>query len=200
MSKKSKYLVLDTETTGLSPFKNGLIQVAMAALDESLEITATFNVDVCPPDGYEKSPEAMKITGFSQQRIDAGISYEDLAINFLKFLKTNFNTKPIVVAQFYPFDYSFISMAFSKAGYEEKIMQKWLSNDFIDTKAIVHGINLAYKIAGFEPPFPSTSLSKPGGLKDKLEIIKDFKAHDALGDVLATREVLIKILPYLKTA
>jgi len=49
---------------------------------------------------------------------------------------------------------------------------------------------------GLEIPFKLTSLSKLGGLKDKLGIDQNkFQAHDAMGDVLATLEVL-KVLVF----
>jgi hypothetical protein len=45
--------------------------------------------------------------------------------------------------------------------------------------------------------FKSTSLSSPGGLTDILEIT-DYEAHTALGDVRATKQVLIKLLDILE--
>jgi hypothetical protein len=46
-------------------------------------------------------------------------------------------------------------------------------------------------------PFISTSLSNPEGLRKILNLSKDLLTHDALGDILATREALIKMLSYL---
>ena len=53
--------------------------------------------------------------------------------------------------------------------------------------------NVKAELKGEEIPFPVTSLSKKGGLKDKFGL-QEYQAHDALGDVLATRDVLIKLL------
>jgi hypothetical protein len=45
--------------------------------------------------------------------------------------------------------------------------------------------------------FKSTSLSSPGGLTDIFGIT-DYEAHTALGDIRATRQVLIKLLDILE--
>lgn len=193
----SKYIVIDTETTGLSPSKHGLIQLAAIVLDKNLEIVDEFVRDVCPPDGFEMDDEATKIHGFSMDRIKSGISYKDVCIQFIDFIQANFKEKPVVVGQFYPFDYAFLEHVFSLTGYWYIMNRDLLDNKFIDTKSLALSLNLKAEIAGKEIPFKTTSLSKLGGLKDKLGITGDYKAHDALGDVLATREVLIKLLNYL---
>ena len=69
-------------------------------------------------------------------------------------------------------------------------------NDIIDTKALANSINARALLKGRPAPFPVTSLSKPGGLKELFGITA-YQAHSALGDVLATREVLIKLLDML---
>jgi DNA polymerase III epsilon subunit-like protein len=70
-----------------------------------------------------------------------------------------------------------------------------LGNDIIDTKCIVNTLNLMAHLKGESLPFPITSLSKPGGLKDILGIDESmFVAHDALGDCEATLEVLKRLV------
>jgi len=194
MSKKGKYLVVDTETTGLSFAENGLIQLAAAVLDEELEVLDTFCQDVCTPKGYLIGAGSLEINGFTVERIEKGGGYEKVCGEFLVFLNKNFKTAPVSVGQFFPFDYAFLHMAFAKVGLEKELGAA-LGNDFIDTKVIVNTLNLKANLARQPLPFPSTSLSKPGGLKDKLSIdLSKFQAHDALGDVLATREVLVRLL------
>jgi DNA polymerase III epsilon subunit-like protein len=187
--KTGKYLVVDTETTGFYPSKNGLIQVGAVALNDQLKIIDSFNLDVCPKGEFEISQESLEVTGFTIERIEKGVEYEIFGKKFAKFLDKNFSGKIISVGQFYPFDYAFIEMALSKTKYHQSIMQDKLSNDFIDTKAVVNFLNLKARLNNQELPFTSTSLSKPGGLKEKLNI-QNYKAHDAMGDVLATVDVL----------
>lgn len=198
----AKYLIIDTETTGLFFGKNGLIQVAAVVLDSELNEMDRYCQDVCPPDGFDISDEAMELTGFTLQRIQNGMLYEDFCISFLRFLDKHFNNisndkKPIAVAQFYCFDWAFLNQVFTQCNLHQELNSR-LGNDFIDTKALVNTLNLKAELGSLEVPFPITSLSKPGGLKDKLNIAQDtFTAHDALGDCLATKAVLQKLLDYL---
>lgn len=195
MTRKGKYLVVDTETTGLDPHNHILIQLAAAVLDEKMNIIETFCVDVKGEGDFPFSTEALDVTGFSLKRIENGEEPEKVCDDFILFIKNNFENKPIMVGQFYPFDFAVINSFFGKCGKSEE----WLSltgNEFIDTKALVLTANLQAELREEKLPFPVTSLSKPGGLKEKFGF-EEFQAHDALGDVLATREVLIRLLDYL---
>ena len=142
MSEKAgRYLVVDTETTGLHPARHGLIELAAAALDGQLILLDTFQADVCPPEGVEYDPEALQINGFTLERIRAGISYRMICERFLTFLNKNFSAEPIVIGQFYPFDYAFLEQVFSTSGYRDGLTAAFKGNDIIDTKALANSIN-----------------------------------------------------------
>lgn len=113
---------------------------------------------------------------------------------FRGFIAEHFEGKPILIGQFYPFDYAFLCSAFSRYAPEAFYGDNIFGNNFIDTKSIVNERNLAARLRGEPVPFPITSLSAPGGLKDTLGVAKDYESHTALGDVLATRDVLIELL------
>jgi DNA polymerase III epsilon subunit-like protein len=187
----NKYLILDTETTGTDFLKHGLIQLAAVALTEKLEISNQFLTDICPPSKVEITQESLDITGFTPQRIQNGKSYTQTATEFTNFVQENFVQKPIVIAQFYPFDYAFSQVLLTSTGFDKDLLDR----NFIDTKTLANIINLKSELISGKPFFETTSLSKEGGLKDKLNIPADkFQAHDALGDCLATREVLLKMI------
>jgi DNA polymerase III epsilon subunit-like protein len=194
--KNGAYLIIDTETTGLHPAKHGLIELAAAALDEKLAVIETFQADVCPPENCEIDPEALQVNGFTRERIRQGLSYPKVCERFKEFIDRNFSAEPVAVGQFYPFDYAFLDHVFSASGYGDGFSAVVKGNDFIDTKALANSMNLRAQLRGQARPFASTSLSRPGGLKDRFGIT-GHQAHAALGDVLATREVLIKLLELL---
>jgi DNA polymerase III epsilon subunit-like protein len=191
--KTGRYLIVDTETTGLHPTRHGLIELAAAALDGQLTLLDTFQADVCPPEGVEFDPEALQINGFTMERISAGISYRMVCEQFLGFMSKNFSAEPIVIGQFYPFDYAFLEQVFSTCGYCDGLAAAIKGNEIMDTKALANSINMRALLKGRPVPFPVTSLSRPRGLKELFGITA-YQAHSALGDVLATREVLIKLL------
>jgi DNA polymerase III epsilon subunit-like protein len=194
--KNGTYLIIDTETTGLHPARHGLIELAAAALDEKLAVLETFQADVCPPEGCEIDPEAMQVNGFTRERISQGVSYAAVCERFREFTVKHFSAEPVIVGQFYPFDYAFLDQVFSVSGYADGFGAVIKGNDFIDTKALANSMNLQAILRGQPKPLASTSLSRPGGLKDRFGIT-GHQAHTALGDVLATREVLIKLLELL---
>lgn len=193
---EAKYLIIDTEATGLNAWKHGIIQLAWVVLDSQLLIIDQKVVDIRPPKGYEISDEALKINGFSIERIEQGINYYDACDNFTSSIKEHFGeNKPICVGQFLPFDYKMIEMMYSVIGRGDEF-ESIISNGLIDTKSTVLALNLKAELEKQPIPFPVTSLSKPGGLKDKFNLT--FESHDALGDCLGTRLVLIEILKYLQ--
>jgi DNA polymerase III epsilon subunit-like protein len=190
--KKGKYIIIDTEATGLVVGINGLCEIAAAVMDADFNILETICFDV-NPGNKEINPESLKINGFTKERIDKGVSYNESCKRLLTFVQKYFDDTPTFVAQFYPFDYSFLTDMFTVSGMHNEC-QIIFKNKFLDTKSIANFINLKATKNNQLPPFPNgTSLSSPGGLKDIFGI-KDFESHTALGDVLATREVLLHLL------
>ena len=114
MKNPSLYLVIDTETTGWSPHTNGMIEFAGVCLDSQLVVRDTLVVDIRPPEGTAVRAESLAITGFTPERIREGMSYADFCILLQDFVARNFEKKPIVIGQFYPFDYAFLLSVFDK--------------------------------------------------------------------------------------
>ena len=192
----AKYLIIDTEASGLNAWKHGIIQLAWVVLDSKLEILDQKVIDIKPPIGYVVSDDALKVNNFTIERIEQGISYNEACDIFTTAVKEQFGeSMPICVGQFLPFDFKMIEMMYSVIGRGDEL-ESIISNGFIDTKSTVLILNLKAELEENEIPFPITSLSKPGGLKDKFNL--SFDSHDALGDCLGTRLVLIEILKYLK--
>ncbi len=193
MRKLGKYLILDTESTGLIPGKHGLIQLACVSADKHLQVIHNLCTDIKPPEGTVISNEALEINGFSVERINQGIEYYEAAQQLLDFLEQNFDEEPIIIAQFYPADFGFLVELCKKTGKIGEKLHEKIGNNLIDTKALTNVLNLKHVLEGRPIPFPIASLSKPGGVRDVLGV-EGYQAHDAMGDVLATREVLLKLL------
>jgi hypothetical protein len=98
-----------------------------------------------------------------------------------------------MVGQFVTADIAFLASVFALAR-REKLYEK-LGNDVIDTKSIANQANAIARYNKIPLPFVSTSLSKPGGIADRLHIT-DYQAHSAKGDIMATREALLKFLKF----
>jgi DNA polymerase III epsilon subunit-like protein len=194
-NKVGVYLAIDTEASGVLPHRHGLIEVATVVLDKNLEIVDQLVVDIKPPKSAKFDPEAMKVNGISMERIEKGISYKMFCKKFLKLVEKNFEAKPVVIAQFYPFDNAFLTYVFDKAGYKEGFNGAIMGNDYIDTKSLTNSFNLISRLKGEPLKYPVTSLSKKGGLKEKFGLNgEEFKSHTALGDVKMTIAVLKKLL------
>lgn len=189
----AKFLIIDTETTGLNPQQHPIIQIAAAAVDEELKLVDTFVSDVGHKAGtYQFSEEALEITGFTHERIQNGPNSKEVASQFLDWMDKYFVEPPTFVGQFFCFDFASTFKFFDDVGMPKEWLER-TTNKIIDTKSLVLAANERARLKNKPLPFPVTSLNNPGGLKDTFGI-KDLQAHDALGDVLATHAVLVKLL------
>lgn len=183
--------------TGLNPFQHGVIEVAATVLDDLFEIIGDFHMDLCPPDNVIIDPASLEYNWFTLDRIAMGKSYEEFCDYWDGFLGTYFQDgkKPIMIGQFIAADIAFLASIFANAR-REKLYEK-LGNDIIDTKSIANQANAIARYNKIPLPFTSTSLSKPGGIADRLHIT-GYDAHTANGDIMATREALLKFLKFKK--
>lgn len=197
--KKGVYLGIDTEFTGQHPHKNALIELAMIVLDKNLKEIAHYQTLVQVPEGFEITKESMHINKLDLAKVEAeGVSYDKLVKQITKFVKKYFNDKPILFAHFIPMDFAYLNYIFGSVDKDKLFWKELIGHNTIDTKVLANSINLLQIRKGQEPMFRSTSLSNKGGLTEALEIF-DYEAHTALGDIRATREVLIKLLDILDT-
>jgi DNA polymerase III epsilon subunit-like protein len=206
----AKYLILDLETSGLSPYQgHGLLQVACLALDKNLDIIGQYNEYVCPPEGTIFDAVADSIHKIPREVTNNGLTYQEFSEHFIGWVNSIFGgVKPVMIGQFFVFDYNFLAYVIdSTLGKNDLIkdetgyglFQKVLSRNFLDTKCLVNIINTKCELEGKELYFPVSSLSKAGGLKDKLGLsAQAFVSHDALDDCRATREVLIRMLDVIE--
>lgn len=196
MQKTGTYLAIDTEFTGHHPHLHGLVECGYLILDSELQELYRFSSFVCPPEGYQVSEEARNFMDFDFKQIQNGLTYTQLADQIITDVNTWCCQKPILIGHFLAMDFSYLNNIFSHAGKDQELWNTCLGHSTIDTKSLANVINLQAELNGQAKPFPITSLSKPGGLTERLGIT-DYESHTALGDARATVGVLEKLLTYL---
>ena len=156
-----EYVVLDIETTGLSPRKDKMIEFAAVRFfnfEEQESFVSLINPE-CP-----LSPHAIAVNGITEEMIDGAPCIRDVLPKIIDFIGSN----PIV-GHNVGFDVGFLLPAFEKINYKMK-------NKLIDT--------LKLSKNAF-PGLPSYSLES---LRHQLNIVTD-SAHRALPDVYATAQL-----------
>lgn len=188
-------MIIDLEMTWLNPFQHGVIEVGAVVMNDTFEIVGEFFMDLCPPDNIIIDPKALEYNGFTLDRIAQWKSYEEFCDYWDAFYETYFGveSKPIIIWQYVTADIAFLASIFSNARRDKLYEKLW--NDIIDTKSIANQANAIARFNKIALPFKSTSLSKPGWLADMLKIT-DYQAHTAKGDIMATREALLKFLKF----
>ena len=195
--KNGVYLGIDTEFTGQHPHKNALIELAMIVLDKDLKEIAHYQTLVQVPAGFEITKESMAINKLDLARVEAeGVSYAKLVQQMTRFVQKHFEDKPILFAHFITMDFAYLNYIFGSVNKDKLFWKELIGHNVIDTKVLANTINLLQIRKGQELMFKSTSLSNPGGLTDVLDI-RDYEAHTALGDVRATKQVMVKLLDIL---
>ncbi len=164
-------VILDTETTGLSP----------AGGDKIIEIACIETKDLIPTKNFfyklvnperEISEDAFKIHGYTYDQLKKEKKFKEIADELINFIK---NKKLIIHNA--PFDISFLN-------HELKLIQK----PIIDIKNVIDTLEVARE------KFPGTSNSLDNLCKRfNIDILKR-KKHNALLDCQLLREVYINLI------
>jgi len=181
-----KVLYFDTETTGLDPIKNDIIQIA-GIIEIDGEINTEFCVN-CQPFNYNNiTQEALDTNGYTIEQIrifdNPAKVYRILIAIFEKYIdRYDKDDKFYPAGQNVRFDVDFLRQFFIKNG--DKYFGSWFNYHAIDLMAL-------------------TAVLKYTGYIDvenlKLESIAkyfdfEFKSHNALEDIKTTRQILKKII------
>jgi len=181
-----KVLYFDTETTGLDPVRNDIIQLA-GLVEIDGEIKDEFNIR-CLPFSFENiSPEALEVHGITIEELKKYQSPQSAYREFMGVLSKHCN-KFDRSDKFYPagfqvnFDINFLSEWFKKNG--DTYLGSWLNWKAIDPLSILRWFDYMGIIS-----LPSYKLEK---VCEHYGI--EIDAHDALSDIKATREVMIRLV------
>lgn len=171
------YLVVDTETTGLIPWKHRLLSVGAVVLNERLEMVDFMHVFIRPPlytPGYK---DAQQVHGLTKKFLsDNGIS-ERKAVVQLSILSARYD-RPVIVGHNVAFDYYFI-----KAAYMRQRIENPLSYRMLDVPVLARLVDL---------PIKGSELAKALGVVNN-------KEHDALADARATADCFRILMKFIRS-
>lgn len=160
------YTVVDTETTGLDPQADRLIEIAAIRVRAGKEV-ARFETLVKP--GRKLSKAIVDLTGITDGELTNAPEPQDALQQFIDFLKDD-----IIVAHNANFDVNFLYDSMQRCGMNP------LENNFVDTMRLAKCIR------------PDLSNYKLATLAKAYQIAQP-KAHRALADCETTMAVLQKL-------
>jgi DNA polymerase III epsilon subunit-like protein len=187
MSKKQKFLVVDTETGGLDCENHSLLSIAGISWEPNGEVKPVFDLYVKENEIYAID-KALKINKIDLNEVkDRGFSPKQAVAQMRGHLDAHFGfgRRPIqLVAHNAPFDLGFIRRLYRLAGED-------FGADFrsraLDTCSILQFLMLSGKVEGFRAS--ADTLFKTAGVT-----IAEKDRHTAFGDAMATAQSLNIIL------
>lgn len=172
MISSTPFVVVDTETTGLQPGLDRIIEVAAVKVVNG-QVVDEWNVLVNP--GIYLPHESTQIHGITTEMVNEAEPFEKLAQAYVDFL----GSETVFVAHNVDFDRDFLNIHLSRAGL------KPMPNPYLCTQ------KLAKRVHPNLTKYGLGSLSEVFGIELP-------QAHRALHDARATAQLLIKFLKVLQ--
>jgi DNA polymerase-3 subunit epsilon len=169
--KDSNFVVLDFETTGLSPKNSKVLEIGMVKIEKG-EIVDTYSAFINPIMAVPY--QITLLTGITQDDVKDAPIFEEIAYEILDFIGDS-----TLVAHNAPFDYSFLKAEFNFAGIDISHLQ------------IICTLKIAKRIL---PHLKSKSL---GALRKHYGLLHK-NVHRALGDASVTAKIFLRMLEQLE--
>lgn len=184
----SVLLSLDTETGGLNPREDTLLEIGMALLtDEGTEID-TYSAYIQPPSGvYHVRPKALEINGINiVEHAQIAKSVGQVQGEVMQFVAQYITRGPVMLLGWnVTFDRSFLQEQL--LGYET--VGRLFGHRVLDLHAVAAFLANQNKL-----PYPKTLTQ----LAEFLGVRGDEAAHTALGDALITGRVYRELLKFTR--
>jgi len=176
---------IDIESTGLDPIKCDVVQIAIL-IEEDEEIVEEANIKLRPHPGAFIADEALKTNMKTREEIAAYPAPFEGIYKFRKVLESYVSPydkrDKLFFAGYNPsFDVDFLNNAFLKN--KDTYFFSWFFSCFIDVRS-----NVAEHFANSDIVLPNYKLKTVCSHFD----IK-FKAHDAMEDIKATRDLYYEL-------
>lgn len=132
-----KYVILDTETTGLRAYYHEIVSFCGIKIDKDLREIERLTLKISPSNPERADPEAIKINGYSSARWRGAISPDEAAPMIAEFMR---DCTP--VAHNWAFDRGFILALFKSVGRNDlKIMRRGIDTIALSIAAFGrHGV------------------------------------------------------------
>ena len=182
MKKGVKALYFDTETTGLNPWKNDIIQIA-CIVEIDGEVKGEFESKVQPVNWEHLDPKALEVHGYDERTLRTFPETKRVFTQLTDFM-SRFVNKFDKGDKFTPagynvrFDMEFLQNFFKKQG--DQYFGSWVNWKLVDPMYKLYEMDYMGKIN--LPNYKLATVCQHLGI--------ELKAHDALGDIKATRELL----------
>jgi DNA polymerase III epsilon subunit-like protein len=186
---QKRILWIDTETTGLNPQRNSIIQIAALIENEDGEIISEFKSYVRPLVGREIDQQALDANGLTREEIMEYPHFLEVFRDWIEWLNTH-GYKGVKELRYIPAGYcvSFdLDMLFEwYKSITGNTFAYWdhLCFEAIDPRVILHGLKIAGLIDA--PDCKLTTMCKLFDIPLKI-------AHDAMNDIRATRELAHRV-------
>jgi DNA polymerase-3 subunit epsilon len=174
----SEFVVVDLETTGISPEKGAkIVEIAAIKVEKGLKLNAKKRFHTLINPGIPIPYSAYRVHKISNEMVKDAPTMEEIFPLFIKFLDT-----PYIIGQNITFDFSFLSYYFKMYGFN-------VDPVLIDTISVVKKITPNLKRYNLD------SLINYFGIEN---ILNFDHRHRATFDVLATGIVFIKSVEILE--
>ncbi|HKI78967.1 MAG TPA: exonuclease domain-containing protein [Ignavibacteriaceae bacterium] len=169
--EEAEFCVVDTETTGLSPRSNNIIEIGLVKISR-LKVVETYHSMINP--GRSIPYFITNLTGISDDDVYDAPFFEDIAEEIIEFIG-----EKVIAAHNLSFDKSFLRYEFRSVGKE------------LPTNSEVCTLKLARKL------YPALKSKSLGSVCSHLKL-KNSGAHRALSDAEVTGKALIKMIKEAK--
>jgi DNA polymerase III epsilon subunit-like protein len=178
------FIGVDTETTGVKPWLNGIVDIAAVVYNPDGTQREIFH-SYCNPGDVIIEDGALKVNGLTREFIAQQEPIKSVLIKFVAFMDkhlqlNNPNAKSTVVGNNFAFDTYFFQYAFDKYIPELEKYTKWMFRRTDEMKGLVRTVM---------PNIKHISQDNLG----KLLNIPNEHAHGALGDVRQMMQIYFKL-------
>jgi DNA polymerase III epsilon subunit-like protein len=188
------FCAVDTETTGLDPEQNSIIELCILPLKSDYSINKSimpFNMQMKPIEGKVIDREAMQVNKINLANVmvhclDA-YRVADLLVEWFEKLGLPQYKRIVPIAQNWPFDRAFLISWLGVKTYE-----LLFDRHYRDTMALALSMNDICDMRVQKIPFPKVNLS----FLAKRFGIENPDPHRAIGDAVTTAQVYKKLLQY----